>query len=69
VNRVGRERRDHAFLPEDDGLDGMVVGQHGDQDVAAARRARLVDDPGTRGDQRLGFGAGPIVEGDMMTGL
>ena len=63
-----RQRREDAVVPEDDGLDRLVVGQHGEYRVAAAGVGDRARDLGTIGLQRVGLLLAAVVDRHLVTG-
>ena len=69
VDRLLAERAEDAAVTKDDRLDGAVVGEHGDDELAGAGARRAVGDEGAFALQRLGAAARAVVDGDAMPGL
>jgi hypothetical protein len=60
---------EQAVFAEHDLFDVLAGGDDGEDHVAAGQVDRLVDDGGALGGQRLGLGAGPIPDGDVVAGV
>jgi hypothetical protein len=63
MHRAARQAHGRAVLPKEEGLDGGVIGQHGDQDFRTGggltRRRGHARAPVL---ERLGGGAGAVVD-------
>lgn len=62
-----RQRCQHALLAEHCFFDGRVVGQHRDDDFAAAGFRDAARQPCALSDQLVGLGGGAVVDGDCVT--
>src|ERR1700722_13954609 len=60
------EAGQHAGLPENDSLQRVVVGQHGDDDFCRANRLNAALRMRAETHQRFGLVGGSIVNGDLV---
>jgi hypothetical protein len=69
MDRILAKLGECVSISKQDSLDSIIVGEHGDDDIAAARFAWPVDDAGALCGQHLRLGASSIVDSESMAGL
>ena len=69
MDSPGPQAGDDAAVAEHDALDGIVVGQHGHDGVAAAGARHVGRSFRALRDERFSLRAGPVVDGHIVTGF
>ena len=69
VRRALLKRRQHALIAKDRLLDGLVVGKHGDDNIAGGRFGRAVHKGSPLLLKRFGAAFGSIVDAETMARL
>ncbi len=70
MDRVGWKRIKNVFLADDDGLNGVIVGQHGDGDFSVGSGfARSVGDARAQRFKFVGAIFGAVVNRERVSGF